>query len=179
MLGVPASNLWGGLAVTAVKAAGYVNAGTVEFLRDDDGKFYFMEVNARLQVEHPVTEMVTGIDLVKAMIDVAAGESLPITQEGLEMRGHAIECRIIAEDPVRNFMPAPGTIRAQRSPGGPGVRFDGGTYNGYTVPVFYDPLIGKLICWGCDREHAIARMRRALFDLYFKQKNGVMQNDNV
>jgi acetyl-CoA carboxylase biotin carboxylase subunit len=155
----------GRLAVTAVKAAGYVNAGTVEFLRDEDGKFYFMEVNARLQVEHPVTEMVTGIDLVKAMIDVAAGESLPIAQEGLEMRGHAIECRIIAEDPVRNFMPAPGTIRAQRPPGGPGVRFDGGTYNGYTVPVFYDPLIGKLICWGSDREHAIARMRRALDEM--------------
>ena len=155
----------GRLAVRAVKAAGYVNAGTVEFLRDADGKFYFMEVNARLQVEHPVTEMVTGIDLVKAMIEVAASGPLPVKQEDVRLRGHAIECRIIAEDPARNFMPSPGTIRAQRPPGGPGVRFDSGTYDGYTVPIFYDPLIGKLICWGRDREHAIARMARALDEM--------------
>jgi len=155
----------GELAVTAVKAAGYVNAGTVEFLRDDDGSFYFMEVNARLQVEHPVTEMVTGIDLVKAMLEVAAGGPLPVTQDQVSLRGHAIECRIIAEDPARNFMPSPGTIRAQRPPGGPGVRFDGGTYDGYTVPVFYDPLIGKLVCWGRDRAHAIVRMARALDEM--------------
>jgi len=155
----------GRLAVAAVQAVGYVNAGTVEFLRDDDGSYYFMEVNARLQVEHPVTEMVSGIDLVKAMIVVAAGGDLPITQDQLQMRGHAIECRIIAEDPARNFMPAPGTIRAQRAPGGPGVRYDGGTYDGYTVPVFYDPLIGKLIVWGRDRDHAIDRMGRALDEL--------------
>jgi acetyl-CoA carboxylase biotin carboxylase subunit len=155
----------GELAVTAVKAAGYENAGTVEFLRDDDGSFYFMEVNARLQVEHPVTEMVTGIDLVKAMLEVAAGGDLPASQEEIGLRGHAIECRIIAEDPVRNFMPSPGVIRAQRPPGGPGVRFDGGTYDGYEVPVFYDPLIGKLICWGCDRPHAVVRMARALDEM--------------
>jgi acetyl-CoA carboxylase biotin carboxylase subunit len=155
----------GRLAVTAVKAAGYVNAGTVEFLRDDDGSFYFMEVNARLQVEHPVTEMVTGIDLVKAMLEVAAGGALPATQDQITLRGHAIECRIIAEDPARNFMPSPGTIRAQRPPGGPGVRFDGGTFDGYTVPVFYDPLIGKLVCWGRDRAHAIVRMARALDEM--------------
>jgi acetyl-CoA carboxylase biotin carboxylase subunit len=155
----------GELAVKAVQAAGYTSAGTVEFLRDDDGSFYFMEVNARLQVEHPVTEMVTGLDLVKAMIEIAKGAKLPITQEQLGWRGHAIECRIIAEDPARNFMPSPGTIRAQRPPGGPGVRFDGGTYDGYTVPVFYDPLIGKLICWGRDREHAIVRMARALDEM--------------
>jgi acetyl-CoA carboxylase biotin carboxylase subunit len=155
----------GRLAVAAVEAVGYVNAGTVEFLRGDDGSYYFMEVNARLQVEHPVTEMVSGIDLVKAMIVVAAGGDLPITQDQLQMRGHAIECRIIAEDPARNFMPAPGTIRAQRAPGGPGVRYDGSTYDGYTVPVFYDPLIGKLIVWGRDRDHAIDRMARALDEL--------------
>jgi acetyl-CoA carboxylase biotin carboxylase subunit len=155
----------GELAVTAVKAAGYANAGTVEFLRDDDGSFYFMEVNARLQVEHPVTEMVTGIDLVKGMIEIAAGGDLPVAQDQVTWRGHAVECRIIAEDPARNFIPSPGTIRAQRPPGGPGVRFDGGTYDGYTVPVFYDPLIGKLICWGRDREHAVTRMSRALDEM--------------
>jgi acetyl-CoA carboxylase biotin carboxylase subunit len=155
----------GRLAVKAVEAAGYRNAGTVEFLRDEDGSFYFMEVNARLQVEHPVTEMVTGIDMVKAMIEIAAGGRVPFEQENLVLRGHAVECRIIAEDPARNFMPSPGTIRSQRPPGGPGVRFDGGTYDGYTVPVFYDPLIGKLICWGRDRAHAVTRMARALDEM--------------
>ena len=155
----------GSMAVKAVQAAGYVNAGTVEFLRGADGAFYFMEVNARLQVEHPVTEMVTGIDLVKAMIELAAGGPLPVSQDQVALRGHAIECRIVAEDPARNFMPSPGTIRAQRPPGGPGVRYDGGTYDGYSVPLFYDPLIGKLICWGRDREHAIARMARALDEM--------------
>ena len=155
----------GKLAVQAVQAVGYTSAGTVEFLRGDDGSFYFMEVNARLQVEHPVTEMVTGLDLVQAMIRVAAGEKLPMTQEQLEMRGHSIECRIIAEDPERNFMPAPGQILKQRPPGGPGVRYDGGTYDGYTIPVFYDPLIGKLVTWGQDRHEAILRMERALDEL--------------
>jgi len=155
----------GSLAVAAVRAVGYVSAGTVEFLRAEDGSFYFMEVNARLQVEHPVTEMVTGIDLVKSMIEIAAGGGLPVTQDRLAMRGHAIECRIIAEDPTRNFMPSPGTIRGQRPPGGPGVRYDGGTYDGYTVPIFYDPLIGKLVAWGRDRPRAIERMGRALDEL--------------
>ncbi len=152
----------GKLAVQAAQAAGYVSAGTVEFLRGDDGSFYFMEVNARLQVEHPVTEMVTGIDLVQAMIDVAAGKKLPFTQDDIQMNGHAIECRIIAEDPSKNFMPAPGTIRGLRPPQGPGIRYDGGTYPGYEVPIYYDPMLAKLIVWGADRDQALARMRRAL-----------------
>ena len=155
----------GRLAIAAARAAGYTNAGTVEFLRGEDGSFYFMEVNARLQVEHPVTEMVTGVDLVKAMIEIAAGGGLPLEQEEVGLRGHAIECRIIAEDPARDFMPAPGTIRGQRPPAGPGIRYDGGTYDGYEVPVHYDPLIGKLIAWGRDRGEAVDRMSRALDEL--------------
>ncbi|TDI48288.1 MAG: acetyl-CoA carboxylase biotin carboxylase subunit [Acidobacteria bacterium] len=155
----------GELAIKAVMATGYVNAGTVEFLRDDNGSFFFMEVNARLQVEHPVTEEVTGIDLVKAMIRVAAGEKLPWKQDDIECRGHAIECRIIAEDPARNFLPAPGTITGLRTPAGPGVRYDDATYAGWTVPVHYDPMIAKLIAWGRDRREAIERMTRALNEL--------------
>jgi acetyl-CoA carboxylase biotin carboxylase subunit len=155
----------GELAIRACKAAGYVNAGTVEFLRGDDGSFYFMEVNARLQVEHPVTEEVTGIDMVRAMIEIAAGKKLAFTQDDIDMRGHAIECRIIAEDPSRNFMPAPGTIRGLRPPSGPGIRYDDGTYPGYTIPVFYDPMFAKLVAWGQDRNEAIARMSRALEEL--------------
>ena len=155
----------GELAVKAVHAAEYRNAGTVEFLRDEDGSFYFMEVNARLQVEHPVTEMVTGIDLVKQMIRVAAGERFPYTQQEIKLTGHAIECRIVAEAPARDFAPSPGTIRGLRPPHGPGIRYDGGIYAGYTVPVFYDPLIAKLIAWGQDRGEAIARMARALDEL--------------
>ena len=152
----------GSLGVKAVQAAGYHSAGTVEFLRDEDGSFYFMEVNARLQVEHPVTEIVTGVDLVKAMISIAAGNPLPIRQEDIKMTGHAIECRIIAEDYRRNFMPSPGTIRSMRTPAGPGIRYDDGTYPGYAVPVFYDPMISKLISFGHDRREAIVRMARAL-----------------
>jgi acetyl-CoA carboxylase biotin carboxylase subunit len=155
----------GELAVRAVRAAGYVNAGTVEFLRGEDGSFYFMEVNARLQVEHPVTEEVTGIDLVKSMLDIAAGGRVPIAQDELTIRGHAIECRIIAEDPTRNFTPSPGTIRGLRPPAGPGIRYDDGTYAGYTVPVYYDPMISKLIAWGRNRGEAITRMARALDEL--------------
>jgi len=155
----------GELALKAIRAADYVNAGTVEFLRGVDGQFYFMEVNARLQVEHPVTEMVTGIDLVKTMIHVAAGAELPFSQQQIQLRGHAVECRIIAEDASRNFTPAPGTIRGLRPPSGPGVRYDDGTYPGYTVPVYYDPMISKLITWGRDRPEAIARMARALEEL--------------
>jgi acetyl/propionyl-CoA carboxylase alpha subunit len=152
----------GALAVTAARAAGYVGAGTCEFLRDADGSYYFMEMNARLQVEHPVTEMVTGLDLVKLQIRIAAGEKLALQQERLAPRGWAIECRIFAEDPARGFMPSPGRIGTLRIPAGPGIRDDGGVYQGYRVPVHYDPMISKLIAWGESREEAIARMRRAL-----------------
>jgi acetyl/propionyl-CoA carboxylase alpha subunit len=124
-----------------------------------------MEMNTRLQVEHPVTEMIYGIDLVKAMIAIAGGSRLAWTQDQIVPRGHAIECRIIAEDPSRNFMPAPGTIRALRAPSGPGVRYDGGVYGGFTVPVHYDPMLAKLITWGGDRLEAAARMARALAEL--------------
>ncbi len=155
----------GAMAVKAALACGYVSAGTVEMLRGADGSFYFMEMNTRLQVEHPVTEMVYGVDLVKAMIEIAGGAKVPWTQDQIVPRGHAIECRIIAEDPSRNFMPAPGTIRALRGPGGPGVRYDGGIYGGFTVPVHYDPMLAKLITWGADRNEAAARMTRALDEL--------------
>ena len=155
----------GAMAVKAALACGYVSAGTVEMLRGADGSFYCMEMNTRLQVEHPVTEMVYGVDLVKAMIEIAGGAKVPWTQDQIVPRGHAIECRIIAEDPSRNFMPAPGTIRALRGPGGPGVRYDGGIYGGFTVPVHYDPMLAKLITWGADRNEAAARMTRALDEL--------------
>ena len=124
-----------------------------------------MEVNARLQVEHPVTEAVTGIDMVRTMIEIAAGQPLAFTQDDVDMRGHAIECRIIAEDPARNFTPSPGTLRGLRQPSGPGIRYDDGTYPGYTIPVFYDPMFAKLVAWGQDRNEAIARMSRALEEL--------------
>ena len=155
----------GEMAVRAAKACGYVSAGTVEMLRGDDGSFYFMEMNTRLQVEHPVTEMVYGIDLVKSMIEIAAGRPLERAKEDVVPRGHAIECRIIAEDPERGFVPAPGTIRALRAPGGPGVRWDSGVYGGFTVPVHYDPMLAKLIAWGADRDEAASRMARALDEL--------------
>jgi acetyl-CoA carboxylase biotin carboxylase subunit len=155
----------GELAVRAAQAASYVSAGTVEFLRGDDGSFYFMEVNARLQVEHPVTEMVTGVDLVKEMFKIASGAQLSHLQDEIEMSGHAIECRIIAEDPTRNFTPSPGTIKSMRTPGGPGVRYDHGIYSGYTVPVYYDPLVAKLVAWGRDRPEAIMRMAQALDEM--------------
>jgi len=155
----------GAMAVTAATACGYVSAGTVEMLRGADGSFYFMEMNTRLQVEHPVTEMVYGIDLVKAMIGVAAGRKIPWSQDQIVARGHAIECRIIAEDPSKGFMPSPGTIRALRAPSGPGVRYDGGVYAGFTVPVHYDPMLAKLITWGANRDEAAARMTRALDEL--------------
>jgi len=139
-----------------------VGVGTVEFLLDADGQFYFMEMNTRIQVEHPVTEMITGIDLVAWQIRVAAGERLPWRQEDIPFRGHAIECRINAEDPQRDFRPSPGALVAWLPPGGPGVRVDSHVFPGYVVPPHYDSLLAKLIVWGEDRDTAIARMQRAL-----------------
>jgi acetyl-CoA carboxylase biotin carboxylase subunit len=148
-------------AVAGAKAINYVGAGTIEMLLDSDGKYYFMEMNTRIQVEHPVTEMLTGTDLVKEQIRVAAGEKLSITQLPT-LRGHVIECRVNAEDPGRNFQPSPGKIATFHPPGGPGVRLDSHVYAGYTVPPYYDSLLAKLICQGRDRAEAIARMRVAL-----------------
>ncbi len=152
----------GDLAVTLARTAGYVNAGTLEFLVDADLNPYFLEMNTRLQVEHPVTEMVTGEDLVKLQIRIAQGEKLPFAQADLRQRGHAIECRVYAEDPDRGFLPSPGPILALRVPGGPGIRDDSGVYEGYRVPIHYDPLISKLVAHGVDRNDALARMRRAV-----------------
>jgi acetyl-CoA carboxylase, biotin carboxylase subunit len=152
-------------AVRLIKTAGYTNAGTVEFIVDQSGNFYFIEVNARIQVEHPVTEMVTGIDLIKMQIRVAAGERLPFRQEEIQSRGAAIECRINAEDPRRNFQPSPGTIRELIAPGGFGVRFDSHAYSGYTVSPFYDSMIGKLIVHQPTRRAAIDCMQRALREM--------------
>jgi len=152
-------------AKKAMRAAGYNNAGTVEFLLDKNRNFYFLEVNARLQVEHPVTELVTGVDLVRRQILIAAGEKLTLRQEDLHQRGHAIECRIYAEDPENNFLPSPGKILFLKEPQGPGVRYDGGIYGGWEVPIYYDPILAKLIVWAEDREMACRRMAAALDDL--------------
>ena len=152
----------GEAAVAAAKAAGYVNAGTIEFLLDRSKEFYFLEVNARLQVEHPVTELVTGIDLVREQLRVAAGEKLSFSQLDVMNRGAAIECRICAEDPGNNFFPSTGLIERLREPSGPGVRVESGIHNGYEVPIYYDPLISKLLTWGKTRQEAIERMQRAL-----------------
>ena len=152
----------GNAAVSAAKACGYRNAGTIEFLVDKDKNFYFMEMNTRIQVEHPVTEFVTGIDLVKAQIRIAAGERLWFSQKDVKVTGHAIECRINAEDPLHNFRPCPGTISSLHSPGGFNVRIDSAVYSGYTIPPYYDSMIAKLIVKGGDREEAIAKMRVAL-----------------
>ncbi|MBI9087125.1 MAG: acetyl-CoA carboxylase biotin carboxylase subunit [Desulfobacterales bacterium] len=152
----------GRAAVAAAKASGYVNAGTVEFILDPDGKFYFLEVNTRLQVEHPITEMITGIDLVRQQIKVAAGYPLTVSQEEVSGRGHAIECRIYAEDPENNFFPSPGKIIFLQEPSGPGIRNDCGVYSGCEVPMEYDPILSKLVVHGETREQAIRRMVRAL-----------------
>lgn len=149
-------------AVRAAQAAGYTNAGTVEFLMDKEGNFYFLEVNARLQVEHPITELVTGLDLVREQILIAAGQKLRLRQSDVQQRGSAIECRIYAEDPDNNFFPSPGRITALEIPGGLGIRMDSGAYEGWTVPVEYDPLIGKLAVWAPTRREAVARLRGAL-----------------
>jgi acetyl-CoA carboxylase, biotin carboxylase subunit len=154
----------GKAAVAAAKASGYVNAGTVEFLLDEDGCFYFLEVNTRLQVEHPITEMVTGVDLVRHQIEIAAGATLTLTQEDVKARGHAIECRIYAEDPLSGFLPSPGKISFLREPRGPGIRNDCGVYAGFTVPMEYDPILSKLVTHAATREECIARMLRALGD---------------
>jgi len=153
----------GNRCAEACRKIGYRGAGTFEFLYED-GEFYFIEMNTRVQVEHPVTEMVTGVDIVKQQILIAAGHELPYRQEEIEIRGHAIECRINAENP-ENFMPSPGTITQLHVAGGPGIRFDSHIYNGYTVPPHYDSMIGKLIAWGESRESAIARMRTALSEM--------------
>jgi acetyl-CoA carboxylase, biotin carboxylase subunit len=152
----------GDAAVRAAKSIGYRGAGTVEFLLDASGDFYFMEMNTRIQVEHPVTEMITGLDLIAEQIRVAQGEKLAFTQQDIVLRGHSIECRINAEDPDQNFRPNPGRISAYLPPGGPGVRVDSHVYQDYEIPPYYDSLIGKLIVWGPDRPTAIARMQRAL-----------------
>ena len=156
----------GEAACRLAAAVGYVNAGTVEFLVDHERKFYFLEMNTRLQVEHPVTELVTGRDLVREQIRIAAGEKLGYTQDDIVFTGHAIECRINAEDPDANFMPSPGKILGLRAPGGPWVRDDAGVYEGYTVPRHYDTLMAKLIVWAPDRDGAIARMDRALAEYH-------------
>ncbi len=152
----------GAAALKGVDAIGYVNAGTMEFLLGPDGRFYFMEMNTRIQVEHPVTEMIAGLDLVKWQLRIAAGERLTVTQKDVRIRGHAIECRINAEDPTRDFLPSGGEVEFFLPPAGPGVRVDSHLYAGYTPPGIYDSLLAKVITWGVNRDEALARMRRAL-----------------
>lgn len=152
----------GAAAVEIARAANYYSVGTVEFLVDVHKNFYFLEMNTRLQVEHPVTELVTGVDLVREQIRIAAGERLSLRQEDVRWTGSALECRVYAEDPDKNFLPSPGRITRLRTPSGPGVRDDSGVYEGWEVPIYYDPMISKLATWGATRDEAIARMRRAL-----------------
>ncbi len=152
----------GKAAVAAAKVCGYYNAGTIEFLVDDKQNFYFMEMNTRIQVEHPITEFVTGVDLVKAQLKIAAGKELPYSQEDIRIKGHSIECRINAESPEKNFRPSPGRISALHIPGGPGIRVDSSAYQGYTITPYYDSMIAKLIVYAPTREEAIAKMKWAL-----------------
>jgi acetyl-CoA carboxylase biotin carboxylase subunit len=152
----------GEAALKVARAAGYTNAGTMEFLVDRDRNFYFLEMNTRLQVEHPVTELVTGLDLVHWQLKIASGEPLAIHQNEVKWTGSAVECRVYAEDPDNNFMPSPGRITFLQEPSGPGVRVDSGVYNGWTVPLEYDPMLAKIAAWGPSREDAIRRMSRAL-----------------
>jgi acetyl-CoA carboxylase biotin carboxylase subunit len=156
----------GEIAVRVAKAADYQNAGTVEFLVDQHRNFYFLEMNTRLQVEHPVTEFVTGLDLVHLQVRVAAGEKLPFAQDDIKLRGHAIECRVYAEDPDNNFFPSPGQITRLISPSGPGIRRDSGIYEGWTVPIEYDPLLAKLVGYAETRDQAIDRLLRALYEYF-------------
>lgn len=158
-------NKMGEAAIKAAKAAGYTSCGTVEFLVDSDKNFYFMEMNTRIQVEHPITEMVTGIDLVKEQIRIAAGEELKITQKDIGFKGHSIECRINAENPSKNFMPSPGKINELNLPGGNGIRVDTAIYSGYVIPPNYDSMIAKIIVHGVNRNEAISKMKRALEEL--------------
>ncbi|MBU5486350.1 acetyl-CoA carboxylase biotin carboxylase subunit [Clostridium sp. MSJ-11] len=152
----------GEAAIKGAEYVGYKNAGTIEFLLDNNNQFYFMEMNTRIQVEHPITELITGIDLIKEQIKIASGERLNISQEEIKLQGHSIECRINAEDPERDFMPSPGQVRILFMPGGPGVRVDTHLYDGYVIPPNYDSMMAKLIVYGKDREEAINKMRRAL-----------------
>ncbi|MCL1866131.1 MAG: acetyl-CoA carboxylase biotin carboxylase subunit [Oscillospiraceae bacterium] len=163
----------GDAAVSAAKSCGYSNAGTIEFLLDENGDFYFMEMNARIQVEHPVTEIVTGIDLIKAQIKIAAGERLPWTQRDIKLDGHVIECRVNAEDPTHGFRPSPGKIDSLHLPGGFGVRIDSAMYQGYTIPPHYDSMIAKVIVRGNDRAEAIRKMRVALSEFLI---DGIVAN---
>jgi acetyl-CoA carboxylase biotin carboxylase subunit len=156
----------GETAVKAAKAAGYYNAGTMEFLVDSDRNFYFLEANTRLQVEHPVTEMVTGIDIAKEQIRIASGSPLSYKQADVCWKGAAIECRIYAEDPESNFLPSTGLVSYYEEPAGPGIRVDAGLYEGCEIPIYYDPIIGKLITWGVNRDEAIQRMKRALSEYH-------------
>ncbi len=156
----------GEVAVRVAQAAGYTNAGTIEFLVDQQKNFYFLEMNTRLQVEHPVTELTTGLDLVHLQVRIAAGEKLPFSQADVKLRGHAIECRIYAEDPDNNFFPSPGKITLLLAPSGPGIRRDSGMYEGWTVPIDYDPLLAKLIGYGTDRVQATSRLVRALNEYF-------------
>jgi acetyl-CoA carboxylase biotin carboxylase subunit len=156
----------GEVAVKVAQAADYTNAGTVEFLVDQQKNFYFLEMNTRLQVEHPVTELTTGLDLVHLQLRIAAGEKLPFAQPDIAIRGHAIECRIYAEDPDNNYFPSPGKIRVLLQPAGPGIRRDSGMYEGWNVPMEYDPLLAKLIGYGTDRQQTIMRLRRALYEYF-------------
>ena len=158
----------GQAAVRIARLAGYTNAGTVEFLVDHKRNFYFLEMNTRLQVEHPVTEMVVGIDLVKEQLRVASGEKLSLRQQDVFLRGAALECRLYAEDPANNFFPSPGLITRLRTPSGPGIREDSGIYEGWKVPLEYDPLLSKLIVWGTDRKETITRMQRALEEYHLE-----------
>jgi acetyl-CoA carboxylase biotin carboxylase subunit len=166
----------GEVAVKVARAAGYSNAGTVEFLVDQQKNFYFLEMNTRLQVEHPVTELVTGLDLVNLQIRIAAGERLPFRQEDVLIRGHAIECRIYAEDPDNNFFPSPGRIEMLATPAGPGIRLDSGVYAGWTVPIDYDPLLAKLVGYGQNREQAISCLLRGLSEYFVA---GIKTNLNL
>src|SRR5258708_27689683 len=156
----------GEVAVRVAQAAAYTNAGTVEFLVDQRKNFYFLEMNTRLQVEHPVTELITGLDLVHLQIRIAAGERLPFVQDDVSIRGNAIECRIYAEDPDNNYFPSPGRISQLLEPSGPGIRLDSGIDQGWNVPIDYDPLLAKLIGYGATRDQAIARLTRALSEYF-------------